>query len=113
MRRSIVSSIAVAALIAGATHANAATKPIKVGDYYYVRAGRAPTVTVKRNDLVVWNFVGRRAHTVHSTHKDLRFQSPPRTSGRYPKRVTRTGTFTIFCDIHGSRRMRMTLKVQP
>ena len=111
MRRSIVCSIALAALIPGAAHAT--TRPIKVADNYFVRAGTPPTVTVKRNDLVVWNFVGRRAHTVHSTHRDLRFQSPPRTSGRYPKRVTRAGRFTIFCDIHGSRRMRMTLVVRP
>src|SRR4051812_13164092 len=102
MRRSIVSIAAVAAIAATAVPADAATKSIKVADNYYVRSGPAPTVTVKRNDRVVWNFVGRSAHTVHSTDRRMAFQSRPMTSGRFSKTMRKVGTFKIFCDIHGS-----------
>jgi plastocyanin len=109
MRRPIVTVAAVAAIAAIAVPADAATKSIKVGDDYYVKAGPPATVMVGRGDRVVWSFVGRSPHTVNAA--DGTFRSPPRTSGRFSRRMTRTGTYTIFCAIHGPRKMSMTLVV--
>lgn len=112
MHRSVITLVAVALIAATAATAHAATKPIKVADNYYVRAGEQPTVTVELDDVVVWSFVGRRAHTVHSTDRRMTFRSRPMTSGRFIKRMTEVGSFTIFCDIHERDKMSMTVDVE-
>jgi plastocyanin len=112
MRRSVLILVAVTVVAATAAAADAATRAIKVADNYYVRAGRAPILTVQRDDVIVWSFVGQRAHTVHSADKRMPFQSRPMTSGRFTRKMTEAGTFTIFCDIHGRDKMSMTLNVE-
>ena len=84
---------------------------VEVDDNYFVREGSPPTVTVRRNDVVVWEWEGRNPHNVTVTRGPVRFRSPTKTSGRYRKRMTRRGTYRIVCTIHAPG-MRMTLRVR-
>jgi plastocyanin len=112
MSKLFASVAALAAMAALAVPASAATKSVKVDDNYYVRAGRGvPTVTVKRNDTVRWDFVGRSAHTVTVRTGLPKFTSPPMTSGSYRRKMTRVGTYQIYCRIHGAD-MSMVLRVK-
>jgi plastocyanin len=112
MRELIVSTAALAVIAALAVPARAVTRSVKVDDNYYVRAGGVPAVTVKRNDTVSWNFVGRSAHTVTVARGPAKFRSRPMTSQSYRKTMTKAGTYRIFCSIHGPRDMSMVLKVK-
>src|SRR4051794_22661124 len=107
MRRLLVCAAALAAIAGSEVPAFSATKSIKVSDNYFVRARGLPTVTVERNDTASWRFVGRSAHTV--TVRDgppgVRFGSKPMASGLYRKKMSRRGTYKIFCRIHGVRDM--------
>jgi plastocyanin len=108
--------VAVLAGVAGAGSALpalAATRSVKVDDNYYVRARGVPTVTVKRNDTVRWDFVGRSAHTVTVRSGPVRFRSGPKASGRFVHKLSRSGTYRIYCQIHGSKDMSMVLRVRP
>jgi plastocyanin len=111
MRKLLVVVLAGALLATLAGAALAATRTIRVGDNYFVRAGSPPSVTVRRGDTVVWRFSGRAPHNVAAIRGPQRFRSPVRTSGTYRRRMTRPGTYSIICEIHGSRQ-RMTLRVR-
>jgi plastocyanin len=102
---------ALGAVAALAVPALAATKSVKVDDDYYVRSSGVPTVTVKRGDVVRWDFVGRSPHTV-SARGPVRFESRPMTSGRFKKRMTTAGRYRIFCRVHGAKDMSMVLVVR-
>ncbi len=111
MRRLLV-LVAVPALGAAvAIPALAATKSVKVGDNYFVRSSGVPTVTVKKNDTVRWNFIGDRPHNVAVKSGPVKFKSSNKTSGTYSRKVTRTGTYTLYCTIHGQRDQSMKLRV--
>ncbi|MDQ3850784.1 MAG: hypothetical protein M3296_09260 [Actinomycetota bacterium] len=112
MRRSLAIAAALATLGALAIPALAATRSVKVGDNYFVRRQGVPTVTVRRGDTVRWNFAGHRAHNVAVRSGPVRFRSPTRTRGSYSRRLTRGGTYRIYCQIHGSRDQSMILKVR-
>jgi plastocyanin len=86
-------------------------KNVEVGDNYFVRKGSAPTVSVKRGDTVVWQWDGRNPHNVRVTSGPARFRSSVKTSGSYKKKVTKSGTYKLICDVHPPN-MRMTLKVR-
>ena len=62
----LLTAAAITTAAAVAVPALAATKSVKVGDNYYVRSSGVPTVTVKKNDTVKWNFAGNRPHNVRS-----------------------------------------------
>src|SRR5690349_2899948 len=101
MRKLIVAVIAAAAVTVLAATAFAATRSVKVGDNYYVRARGVPTVTVSKGTVVAWHFAGHNAHTVSVKRGPVRFSSSVRSSGTYRKKMTRRGTYTIYCKIHG------------
>jgi plastocyanin len=86
-------------------------RTVEVDDNYFVRQGDPPTVRVKRNDTVVWEWEGRNPHNVRVTRGPVRFKSSTKTSGTYRKKVTRRGTYRIVCTIHRAT-MKMTLKVR-
>ncbi len=111
MRRllAVLSVPAIAAVFA--IPALAATKSVKVGDDYFVRDGGVPTVTVKKNDTVRWNFAGEKPHNVTVKTGPVKFHSATMTSGKYTKKVTRTGTYLIYCTVHGQSEQSMKLKV--
>lgn len=112
MRELLACIVCLAAGAAVAVPAVAATRSVKVGDNYYVRDGVKPTVNVKRNDVVVWRFVGRSAHTVTVKKGPQRFSSPARTSGSFKRRLTKAGTYQIYCQIHGAADQSMVLRVR-
>lgn len=113
MRRPLVLLTAAAiATAAVAVPALAATKSVKVGDDFFVKDGGVPTVTVKKNDTVKWNFVGDSPHNVTVKSGPVKFKSKTMSSGSYSKKVTRKGLYTIICTIHGQAAQSMKLRVK-
>jgi plastocyanin len=112
MRKLVVASLATTLLVALAASALAATRAVRVGDNFFVRERGVPTVTVRRGDTVSWRFAGRSSHNVVATRGPQRFSSPVRSSGTFRRRMTRRGTYTIVCTIHGERDQRMVLRVR-
>jgi plastocyanin len=104
----------VLALFAGllAAPAFAAAKRVRVGDNFFVRDGAVPTVTVSKGTRVTWVWNGRSLHNVTVTKGPVRFRSGNRTSGRFSKRVSRAGTYTIVCTVHGASDQSMKLVVR-
>ena len=103
----------LACLLALAGTAYAATKTVSMGDNWYVRASGAPKVTVSKNTTVVWRNRGNVAHNVVVSRGPARFRSGPVRRGRsYSKKVTRSGTYTIVCTIHGASDQSMKLVVR-
>jgi plastocyanin len=104
-----------AALIAAAALASAAwadTSRIRVGDNYFVRPStQAPTVHVRRGDTVWWAFTGRSPHNVTARGPEP-FRAKTQVSGDFKKKLNRTGTYRIYCTIHGERDMSMILQVK-
>jgi plastocyanin len=113
MRKPLVVGLLAAsvATLATAGPALSARKAVEVDDNYFVHSGAAPTVTVHRNDKVVWEWEGSNPHNVTVSRGPVKFHSNTRRSGRYSKRLTRRGTYKIVCTIHRPT-MRMTLKVR-
>ena len=103
--------IALVLAVALAAPAGAATRNVKIDDDYYVRAGNAPTVTVKKGTTVKWNWRGSRQHNVVVQSGPVDFQSALKRSGSYSRRMKRVGTYKIICSIHAPD-MAMTLKVK-
>jgi plastocyanin len=93
-----------------AAPAAAATRNVKIGDDYFVRSGRAPTVTVSKGTTVKWNWRGSRQHNVVVQKGPRKFQSALKSRGHFSRKLTRRGTYRIICSIHAPD-MRMTLKV--
>jgi plastocyanin len=112
MRKLFVSMLATAMPCALAATALAATRSVKVGDNYYVRSRGVPTVTVSRNTTVKWNFRGESVHNVTVKKGPVRFHSPTKGSGSYSKKLTKSGTYTIYCSVHGSGDQKMMLVVE-
>jgi plastocyanin len=114
MRKLLVLGLlaAVLAALLAAGPALSARKTVEVDDNYFVRQGSPPTVTVKRNDKVVWEWEGSNPHDVTVTKGPVRFHSRTKTSGTYAKKLTRRGTYRIVCTIHRLQGMKMTLKVR-
>jgi|SRR5215204_344206 len=113
MRKMLVLGLLAGMLgvVLAAAPALSKTKSVEVDDDYFVREGAPRTVTVKRNDKVVWEWEGRNPHNVTVKRGPVKFHSPTKTSGTYSKKVTRRGTYKIVCTIHAPG-MRMTLKVE-
>ena len=101
----------IAALLVAAAPAAAATRNVKIGDDYYVRAGSPPTVSVFRGTTVRWNWRGSRQHNVVAQSGPSSFQSALKRSGSYSRKMRRVGTYKIVCSIHQPD-MAMTLKVR-
>lgn len=112
MRKLLVGIIAATTLCALAATALAATKTVKIGDNYFVRSKGVPTVTVSLNTTVKWNFSGDSTHNATVSKGPVKFHSPTKSSGSYSKKLTRRGTYTIYCSIHGAGDQKMKLVVE-
>jgi plastocyanin len=112
MRKLIVMALAVGCLGVLASVAMAATRSVKVGDDYYVRSKGVPTVTVSKGTKVKWRFGTGTPHNVTVKSGPATFRSGTKTSGTYTKKVTKRGTYTIYCTIHGFKDQRMKLVVK-
>lgn len=100
----------LAACGALAIPALAATSSVKVGDNYFVKHGGAK-VTVKKGTTVKWSFKGKSVHNVTVKSGPAKFHSKNLSSGTYSEKVTKAGTYKIYCTIHGAA-MSMTLVVK-
>jgi plastocyanin len=94
-----------------AAPATAATKNVKVGDDYFVRAGKVRTVKVDKGTTVKWNWAGSRQHNVVTTSGPADFQSALKKSGTFKKKMKKRGRYRIVCSIH-SPDMAMRLVVE-
>ena len=112
MRKLFLVVLALSALAALAGTALAATKSVKVGDNYYVRASGVPKVTVSKGTTVRWRFAGDNPHSVTVSRGPVKFNSGVRSSGSYRKKMRRRGTYTIFCVVHGASDQKMKLVVK-
>ena len=112
MRKLIVMALVVGCLGALASVAMAATRSVKVGDDYYVRSRGVPVITVKKGTTVKWNFSGSNPHSVTVSKGPRKFDSGVKTSGSYKKKVTKRGTYTIYCTVHGAANQKMKLVVK-
>jgi plastocyanin len=112
MRKLIVVAIAGCVLAALAANAFAATKRIKVGDDYYVRASGVPKVTVSKGTTVKWRFGTGTPHSVTVSKGPAKFNSGVRESGTYSRTVSKRGTYTIYCTIHTAAVQKMKLIVK-
>jgi len=110
MRRLLILVPVVAVSGALAVPALAATKSVKIGDDYFVRSSGVPTVTVKKNDTVKWNFTGDSPHNVTVKKGPVKFKSKTMESGSFRKKVTRRGLYTIICTIHDGQSMKLRVK---
>jgi plastocyanin len=108
IRRLATFTAIAGAVAAVAVPALAATKTIKVGDDYFVRAGRPPVVTVAKGSTVKWVWRGAIIHNVVG-HGPVNFRSKTQDKGTFSKKFTKRGTYRIVCEIHTG--MAMTLKV--
>jgi plastocyanin len=112
MKKLIVLALVMGCLAVLASVAMAATKSVKVGDNYYVRSRGVPTVTVSKGTTVKWRFATGTGHSVTVLRGPSRFNSGVRFSGSFRKKLTKRGTYTIYCTIHGAGDQKMKLVVK-
>jgi len=111
-RPTLALALAAALLAVLATVAVAATTRIKIGDNYFVHKGGRPTVTVSRGDTVRWVWKGKNIHNVTVRSGPVKFGSRTQKKGTYARRLTRAGTYVIYCTVHGYPTQTMTLVVR-
>jgi plastocyanin len=111
MRRLLILAAVPVLSAAVAIPALAATRSVKIGDNYFVRSSGVPTITVKKGDSVRWKFEGKRQHNVTVKSGPVMFHSSTKSSGTFTKKLTRTGTYTIYCTLHGQGDQSMKVKV--
>lgn len=113
MRKPLALVLTIGLALSLASLALAASKTIKMGDNYYVKSRGVPTVTVAKNTTVTWKNSGKAPHTVTVSKGPVKFKSGKVEAGKsYKKKVSRAGSYTIFCKIHGASDQKMTLKVR-
>jgi plastocyanin len=113
MRKLIVLATVVVSTAAVAVPAFAATKTVKVGEIYFVKKGaKNPTVTAKAGDTVRWTWVGKFPHNVTVKSGPVKFKSKTVKKGTFSRKITKAGTYKIFCSVHGAAAQSMTLKVR-
>ncbi len=112
MRKLLVLALVGAVFAILATQAFAASRSVRVGDNYFVRSSGVPTVTVKKGSTVTWRFAGNNLHTVVVRSGPVKFRSGARSSGTFKRKLTRAGTYRIYCSIHGAGDQSMKLVVK-
>jgi plastocyanin len=112
MRKTPALILTVALFAVLAATALAATRSVTVGDDFFVRSSGVPTVTVRKNDTVKWLFRGDNTHNVVVSKGPVKFRSSQKSSGSYSRRMTKAGTYTIYCSLHGAEEQSMKLVVK-
>jgi plastocyanin len=112
LRKLLLLGLVAGLLAPGVAPALAATKRVVVGDNYFVRDRGVPKVTVSRGTRVKWVWRGDSVHNVKVARGPVAFGSGTMERGRYVKRMTRTGTYTLVCTVHGPADQSMTLVVR-
>jgi plastocyanin len=113
MRKLFALLLTFALFAAGSHEAFArSTKTIKVGDDFFVKPGKARTITVRSGPRVTFKWAkGDSLHNVHARKGPVTFRSSFKRKGSFSKVLRKKGTYRIFCDIH-SPSMRITIKVK-
>jgi plastocyanin len=111
VRKLLVPVLTLALLGVAAVPAMAVTR-VKIGDNYFVREVGVPKVTVQKNSRVKWVWRGENSHNVKVLNGPATFGSSTMRTGSYVKKVTRKGTYTLFCAVHGARDQSMKLVVE-
>jgi plastocyanin len=111
LRKLFVLALVGAVFAIVATQAFAASS-IRVGDNYFVRSSGVPTVTVKKGSTVTWRFAGNNLHNVVVRSGPAKFRSGAKSSGTFKRKLTRAGTYRIYCSIHGAADQSMKLVVK-
>ena len=112
MRKLTVSAVLAGLLVVAVAPAFGATTKVKVGDNYFVRASGVPTVTVSKGTKVSWVWKGSSSHNAKVTRGPAKFGSSTMRSGTFSKTVTKRGTYTIVCTVHGASDQSMKLVVR-
>jgi plastocyanin len=88
----------IAALVAALPSAagTAETVGVRVGDLFF----DPKKVTIDAGDTVRWRWVGDAPHNVTVKRGPVKFKSEDKTSGRFKKKLTETGTYRYVCTIH-------------
>ncbi|MDX6200042.1 MAG: hypothetical protein QOJ79_3193 [Actinomycetota bacterium] len=103
---------ALATLVALTLPAAAATRAVRVGSFYFDDATRGDgQVVVTQGDRITFTFEGKNQHTATV---DGLFNSGTKSPGqRYTTPLlTRVGTFTLYCQIHGAPRHVTVLSIR-
>ncbi len=108
MTRLLPIALVLSLTLAVAAPAVAKTRGVKVGDNYFVRSSGVPLVTVTRGTTVRWTWTGHHQHNVVGSGP-ASFQSSVKKKGHFAKKLTKAGTYTVFCSIHAG--MKMKIKV--
>ncbi len=95
-----------------AATAYATTRSVKIGDDYFVTAGKPRTITIKRGTKLRFRWTGRAPHNVTTQKGPMRFASPTQTKGTFSKKLSKRGTYVLYCTIHGLSVQRLTVKVK-
>ncbi|HET7429358.1 MAG TPA: plastocyanin/azurin family copper-binding protein [Gaiellales bacterium] len=108
--RLLLAGLAIAAAAVVALPALGATKSITVGDNFF----RPASVSVSKGTTVKWVWHGAVAHNVVVKSGPQKFRSPIAGGNgfTFKHKMTRAGTYKIFCEVHGYAAMHMTLKVR-
>jgi plastocyanin len=112
VRKLLVPTLVTGLLVVGVTPAVAATKNVRVGDNWFVRSSGVPTVTVSKGTKVKWNFDGKNPHNVTVKSGPAKFRSSTKSSGSFSKALTKSGSYSIFCSVHGASDQSMKLVVR-
>jgi len=99
------------AAIAAST-AGAATTRVVIGDNFFVRDDGRPTVRVAAGDTVRWVWRGKAVHNVSVLRGPEKFTSPFKRRGAFRRTLTETGTYIIYCAVHGYPDQWMRLVVR-
>lgn len=114
MRKLIALATVAVATAIFAVPAFAATKSVKIGDFYFGSKGAKPTVTAKVGDTVKWSYAksGKAAHNVTVKSGPVKFKSKTLKPGSsFSQKLTKAGTYKIVCTFHVGQGQTMTLKV--
>jgi plastocyanin len=116
MRKLIVLATVAVSTAAIAVPAFAATKSVKIGNtgtsnWFISKAKNHGTVTAKVGDTVKWTWAGTFPHNVTVQSGPVKFHSKTQMKGTFSKKITKKGTYKIFCSVHGAKAQSMTLKV--
>jgi plastocyanin len=110
MRKLPVAVLVTALAGVPAAGALAATRTVKVGDNYFIKARTTPTITVRTGTKVTFRWAGQVVHNVRAYRGPVKFHSRFMSRGTYSRTLTRTGTYRLRCDVH-PKQMRMTIRV--
>jgi Tol biopolymer transport system component/plastocyanin len=84
---------------------------VSIVDNAFVRVREGPRLAVRRGTVVTWRWRSQSSHNVTVRSGPERFGSPTRSRGVFARRLTRPGTYRIFCTLH-SPGMGMTVVVR-